>query len=444
MTLAQYLQSFLDTIPDKRNQAKTLRLCEKILSQGKNQICAIAKNHAEYMANKRLVSSEVLDLKNLHKCLANQAISFLGNSTDSTNSTVLSKIFLPLDGSEIRKKWTAKSEKLDRVRDLGGGTINGYHSYSTVAVTENSHDVFLLENQLFSTKEEDFLSKNKIVLDLIDSTLEGLKKVSNPKVFLMDREFDNQVVIEHLHHHQNKPNFIIRAKHLNRQTKEGKLDQLSFPKAQLFKIEKLQVKQKVYQDLTLKLTHRKITLVDKYGQETQISVIKSKLLGKNKGPIFKGKVNIENKIENKDGNENENEDFCLLTNLPINNPQELYQAYLNYFIRWKIETVFKFLKETLGMKDFRVEDLQGIKNVVALTFAVGAYMSNLGQISIAQEFLVWLCKLGRGKGKVTKFYAKQGLQLLISHQQVLTFFKQENIPKEKQEELLDLVRQRDV
>jgi hypothetical protein len=377
------------------------------------------------MANKRLVSSRLLDLRNLYECLADHLVSSLEGSDLSAD---LSKIFLPLDGSEIRKKWTTKSEKLDRVRDLDGKTINGYHSYSTIAVTEDSHSLFLLENQVFSTKEEDFLSKNKIVLDLVDSTLEGLRKLSNQKVFLMDREFDNQSIIEHLHHHQDNPNFIIRAKHLNRQVKEGRLDQLNFPKAQLFKIDKLQIKQKKYENLTLKLTHRKITLVDKNGEETEITIIKSKLLNQNKLPVFK----------------NEKDDFCLLTNLEVNNSEALYQAYLNYFVRWKIETVFKFLKEVLGMEEFRVEDLQGIKNVVGLVFAVGAYLSSLGQISITEEFLIWLCKLGRGKGKVTKFYAKQGLQTLISHIQVLTFFKQENIPKDKQEELLDLVRWRDV
>lgn len=397
----------------------------------KNQISAIAVNHAEYMANKRLVSSQVLDLKNLHRCLADHLVTDLENrprSSDPSDSPDSPKIFLPLDGSEIRKKWTSKSEKLDRVRDLGGGTINGYHSYSTIAVTEEGHNVFLLENQLFSTKEEDFLSKNKIVLDLIDSTLENLSKLTNPKVFLMDREFDNQGIIEHLCKHHNQPKFIIRAKHLNRQVKEGKLDQLKFPKAQIFKVEKLQIKQKQYSELTLKLTYRKISLVDKNGEETQVNVIKSKLLTKDKQPVFK----------------NEKDEFYLLTNLDITNQEDLYQAYLNYFIRWKIETVFKFLKEVLGLEEFRIEDLQGIKNVVALTFAVGAYLSNLGQILITEEFLIWLCKLGYGKGKVTKFYAKQGLQLLINHIQVLTFFKQENIPKDKQEELLNLVRWRDV
>lgn len=208
-------------IVDKRNQNKLLNLCMQIAKQGNNKIGG--NDTKTYKANSRLLALEEvqnLDINKFLTKLAGQQISdsFGAESNQSefeSNSNQKPKIFLPLDGSELRKKWTSKSEKLDRVRDLEGGTINGYHSYSTIAVTENNHSVFLLENQVFSTKEEDFLSKNKIVLDLVDSTLESLSKLPNQKVFLMDREFDNQSIIEHLCYHQDKPNFIIRVKHLN-------------------------------------------------------------------------------------------------------------------------------------------------------------------------------------------------------------------------------------
>jgi len=86
------------------------------------------------------------------------------NLDSNPNSTQKQKLFIPLDGSEIRKQRTTKSEKLDRVRSLDVTIINGYHSYSTISVTENSHNIQILEIKPFSTKEEDFLSKNKVVL----------------------------------------------------------------------------------------------------------------------------------------------------------------------------------------------------------------------------------------------------------------------------------------
>jgi len=105
----------------------------------------------------------------------------------------------------------------------------------------------------------------------------------------MDREFDNQAIIEHLCHHQEEPKFIIRAKHLNREFEEGKLTEIPFPKADIFKIQELEIKGKKHQNLTLKLSHKKLTLTNKYGEKTQVTIIKSKLLNSQKQPIFQSK-----------------------------------------------------------------------------------------------------------------------------------------------------------
>lgn len=423
------------------------------------------------MANKRLVSSDILDVELSNKFLLKDTVLRLNTATESkinldlnsdsgSNSgsassnlslkinpnsepkpnkntqknpsqnhpknqqskNTIKKLFLPLDGTEIRKAYTLKSEKIDKVRALNGSIINGYHSYSTVAVTENSHQIKILEIKPFSTKEESFLSKNKVILDLIDSTLDGLVELENQKVFLMDREFDSQSIIEHLYHHKYQPKFIIRGKHLNRQFKEGKLNQIKFKKEELFKIKKLEVKNQTHQDLTLKLRQKQLTLVNKYGEETVITVIKSKLLDKDKKPVFK-----------------EDEEFCLLTNQEIKTREDLYQTYLNYFIRWKIEVVFKFLKDVLGLESFRIEDLTGIKNLIALTFLVGSYLNDLGKVNISEEFLIWLSKLGDGDGKITPYYLRQGLQAIANYTKVSMLFKREKIPKEKQKELVDMV-----
>jgi hypothetical protein len=423
------------------------------------------------MANKRLVSSKALNIDLFNnfltkfagrEILKNQQKAQLKNQDKNKQSKdFIKKLFIPLDGSEIRKKCSSKMEKLDKVRSLNGEIINGYHSYSTIAVTEDNHDLFLLENRVFSTKEEGFLSKNKVVLDLIDSTLEGLAKLDHQKVFLMDREFDNQAIIEHLTRHKEQPKFIIRAKHLNRQFKEGKLSEIKFKKTEIFKIKKLELKNREYHNLTLKLKQKRLTLINKYGEETEVTVIKSKLLDENKKPIFK-----ENKMQNKncknrnlqDKNSNKetikkndendendfNSDFYLITNQRIETRKSLYECYLNYFIRWKIEVVFKFLKDVLGLEEFRVEDLQGIKNVIGLTFVVASYLNSLGKMEISEDLLIWLADMGGGDGKVTPFYLKKGLQVILHYNQAEEFFRKKKVPKDRQEKLKDMVRLRDV
>jgi Transposase DDE domain len=406
------------------------------------------------MANKRLVESKVLSCVSGNAFMIEKAKIELAKIGDNC------KIFIPLDGSEIRKQWTTQSQMLDRVRDLDGKIINGYHSYCTVAVREDNHEIHLLEHNIYSTKTKDFLSKNDETMKIIDSTLLGLADLPNQKVFLLDREFDNLKIIEHIVNHKQKPSFVIRVKYLNRgvevfdntvQTKlQIKIQDLEFKKKKqsTFKIQKLKIKQKTYFDLTLKLFWEDVTMTNDKGEKTTVKVIKSQLTDRKNQPIFKF-----NKTENKTPQEDQakdqasktkdtDSDFYLLTNQEINSPQEAYNIYLSYFIRWKIETVFKFLKDSLGLEEFRVENYTAIKNIISLTFLIGAYLMELGKVDIDDEFLIWLAKLGRGKGATTKYFIMQGLQELTHYLQVQTFFEQYKISPQQQEEMLDFVRSR--
>jgi hypothetical protein len=413
------------------------------------------------MANKRLVESKVLSCVSGNCFMMDKAKIGLAKMNNNC------KILIPLDGCEIRKQWTRKSEMLDRVRDLDGKTINGYHSYCTIAVREDNHGIHLLEHKIYSTKTEDFLSKNDETMKIIDSTLEGLKDVSNQKIFIFDREFDNFKIINHLKNHKQKPSFVIRASHLNRgveileEVQEGfeegvqkgfeegteieektktykpKIQDLKFNKKNqtTIQIQKLQIKQKTHFDLTLKLSWEDVIMINSKGEKTTVKVIKSKLTDRKGQPIFKSK---------KDKESNQETDFYLLTNQEINNSQDAYQIYLSYFIRWKIETVFKFLKDSLGLEEFRVEKYEAIKNVITLTFLIGAYLMELGDISVDDEFLISIAKLGRGKGAVTKYYITQGLQELTHYLQVQDYFEKHKIPPQQQKEMLDYVRRRNV
>lgn len=402
------------------------------------------------MANKRLVESKVLSSVSSNCFMVEKAKVSLGKMNDE------SKIFIPLDGSEIRKQWTTKSQNLDRVRSLDGKIINGYHSYCTVAVRADNHAIHLLEHNIYSTKTDEFLSKNDETMKIIDSTMTGLKDLPNQKVFLFDREFDNLKIIEHLVNHNQKPSFVIRAKHLDRGVEipnsldqtynQTKIQDIQFNKKNqsTFKIQKLKIKQKTYFDLTLKLYWEDAIMTNSKGEKITVKVVKSQLTDRKGSTVFKSKKvrNDNQNKQTKDGNLDTDSDFYLLTNQEINNPQDVYQIYLSYFIRWKIETIFKFLKGSLGLEEFRVEKYEAIKNIVSLTFLIGAYLMELGEVNIDDQFLIWVAKLGRGKGATTKYYIMQGLQELTHYLQVQDYFEQHRIPPQQQKEMLDYVRRR--
>ena len=140
------------------------------MTKQKPNIHGLAGNNAEYVGNSRLINSTVEFTQKLTDFNNKQ----LGLKLRDTTET---RVFLPFDGSDIRKPSTKKSEKIDRVRGLDGKIVNGYHSYNTIAVTENCHEISILEHTIFSTKEEDFLSKTDITLNLIKSTSNNIKSL---------------------------------------------------------------------------------------------------------------------------------------------------------------------------------------------------------------------------------------------------------------------------
>lgn len=68
------------------------------------------------------------------------------------------------------------------------------------------------------------------------------------------------------------------------------------------------------------------------------------------------------------------ESILLFTNKVNLTRGEIKEVYYNYLQRFGIEQVFKFLKDTLNLEGFRIQDFESIKKIIAMTFFAGAYM----------------------------------------------------------------------
>lgn len=399
-----------------------------ILEKGKPCIHGNSKNSNEYMRNSRLVNSEIEFTDKVNEIVAY-------NSAIRLSATAESCVYIPFDGTEIRKPFTEQSESLDKVQSLDGSWVNGYHTVSTIAVSDKSHEVTILEHTIYSTKDfsktkSDPNSKTEIYLDLLSSTSARLKEV-NPKlenVFLGDREFDNIRIMQAIDDQGDK--FVIRAKdnkrsviRINNQLNPVEtvtVNKLKYKHKIIKKISELKIKKRLYKNLTLKLSYETVEIKNSLGKTSEVTYISSILLDEDKKPVFK------------------NDNFVLVTNKAIKTKDDAFQAYLNYFIRWKIETVFKFLKTTLGLEKFRVPAMSAIKNMISLVFILGAYLINLGEVEIDESYINILAKLGCGKGSVTPFYIRQGLQVLIHYVQAEEYLA--TLTTETSKELLDIVR----
>jgi hypothetical protein len=408
------LQKFIGMIKlgDKRLEKRMHLLLTQILTNLSNMIHSNVENK-EYQANSRLVNSDICFDEQVNSCMEKNAELRLKESTDSC-------IYLPFDGSEIRKSCTKKSEKLAKVRSLDGKTVKGYHSYTTLAVSEHSHRIMLLNHKVYSEVEDNHLSKF-VEYDALLASSSNIIKTANSKLvrkFILDREFDSARLFESMDLRGDK--FIIRSK--NNRNYQEKRETMNFNNP----IKELKVKGHIYKNFNLNLKVEKVMLVDKYiklGKEISYSTytIITATSTKDGNPIFKSKPD---------------EIFSIITNQEILTQEEAMSCYLAYFLRWKIETVFKFLKDTLGLEDFRVRSLKAIKNIIALTFLAGSYLIDLGKFEgEPDEFIIELAILGnaptvKGKLQVTLFYVSQGISNLLTYTRVKSRY--EKLSKSKQ------------
>ena len=370
------------------------------MNQGKNQIYSIADSEAEYKGYKRLLSSESFSVEDINKSLLKKGASKMCKEKS---------IYVIEDGSEIRKKHSKKLDKLMMVRSLDGKLVNGYRSENTIAVTEDGKKITLTTVKVFSSKEEGFKSENVFKFENIKETSKELRK-NNKKlqiIYVKDRAYDDKKIFKKIR--ENKSDFIIRAKHLKRIIKQGekdkKVNEVKYSGNFLKKFTKLKIKNRVYQNITLKIKHAKIRL-----EEQEVFLVKVQLLGRGKQNIFR-------------------EPLILITSLKIKSDKEAFKIYRGYLKRWKIESVFQFIKETLGWEGFRIRDIKGIKKIISLTYFVAAYFYELGQGLIKEEFIDLLISVGHGKGKRTRKFLIEGLQIFINSMSALEKIKK--IPKNK-------------
>lgn len=81
-----------------------------VITEGNNCIYSMGKTEGQYKGQRRLLCSDQRGSKNLE-----------GQKV----------VFVPVDGSEIRKQYSKKLENLMRVRDLDGQLISGYRTINS-------------------------------------------------------------------------------------------------------------------------------------------------------------------------------------------------------------------------------------------------------------------------------------------------------------------------
>lgn len=422
----------------------------------------MASDKKEYDVFKGLLSGNqvnTLESETILACVAQKSLADLGSAK---------VVYVLHDACDIRKPYASELENLGTVLSLQKTVVKGYSSFNTVAVTPDKQQVHLLSSTLYSNTQAGYVSqehrhliecdssKTAILHDrkghqvqqekrslVLEDTYHNGAKIARQHLressillkkdrpdrlvcHVLDREFDDEAVFEQVQALQDQ--FVIRLK-LNRlsterqsvYTPKGKLStkvkytkliDKQFAHQGGCLIEKLDIKGKLYQQVNCLVEWEKVIICGKSYTALRISL------------SCGGKDLFEHPM-------------LLLTNRIIDNDEQARQVYKTYILRFKIEVVFRFLKQNMGWETFQVRDFNAIANVLALAFFLVGYFKEVEQELAKHPLASFLCKLALSKGKITIFFLLQGLEKLISYQQVIQWMKQENITQQQVVELID-------
>jgi len=402
----------------------------------------------QYDVFKGLVSGKqvnTLEVGVLLKSVQHKSLSALSSSAYT---------YVLHDPCDIRKPSSSQMEYLGKVLDLSKQVVSGYRSMNSVAVDINDRQVHLLDHQLYSTAQPNYLPQSKI--DTINKqskqdqalfesgaykngplyyqkaiqTTHNLlhQSLDQAKVcHVSDREFDNKDHFEYID--ELGDHFITRLK-LSRLSNEQKrvytpkgkiskrkvfkkLVDKSFTHHSCYQIERLTIKSKIYHQVDCLLEWEELLLNEKTYYVVRISLSQA---GK---PIFKHPM-------------------LLLTNQRVDNAQQAQHVYKGYLLRFKIEVVFRFIKQNLGWETFQVRDFESIKNLLAIAFFLVGYFKELQEELEKHPLAIFLCQLAHSKGKITPFFLLKGLERLVHFQQVAKWMKEYDI---SEDQVNDFIRQ---
>lgn len=429
---------------------------EHIVETKSLRLWSSTKDRAEYERLRRVIGTDLkqtLESSSIRSALLSNSVAAL---------TAPGDLIVLHDPCDIRKAHSKELEDLGKVRDLNGKIINGYSSFNSVVVDVHGLTLKLLDTEIYSNRSREYVKESEIELQEKKGTIEGLnesekarfdevkrrlekddyinfskitkqqlKKTSEALhktgvrilTHVLDRQFDNGEVFDEIDK-VLKDKFVIRLKTSRTvesapaeegiKQKKIKLNQYLFANKGNQHHPKLSIKGKVYQDVCCEIFWEN-------GVLSGYAVLKIQLLDRNGKGLFK-------------------QPLLLSTNHKIDTFEEALAVYRMYLKRSKIEGVFKFLKDVLGWEEFQIRDFDSIKNLLAFVYFIAGYFYEIESALIQDDYIRFLCELGGGKGKVTRFYLLEGLSKLVNKQTVDNWIEKNNITPEQLIEMLKLLR----
>lgn len=450
MQISEYIQPFLEQLGQKQVRTNCNNLIYKIISKKNSQLWALSKDHNQYNNFHHMLDGSLktkVSTEKINLCLLAQQSEYF-----SSNEYHII-VHYP---SCIRKPESSKSEHLCLVKDLDNKIVNGYMTYNCVAVNMKSEPIHLLRCVPYSTEQPEYVTQKELqqmaaghlfdkdrkkeieslqangkLFNLKTLTFEAIKTISdqirsqNPNAIVIDtfdRGFDDAEIFEYENQIGNL--FVIRSKS-NRNSNEiiinskggekaVKLKRQTFFESHEKTYAKVQFKDKTYHNAKGIFEWNYLTINDKTYSVVRISFYDS--TGKK---IFA-------------------EPMILITNIQVDDEKMAMLAFEIYMTRSKIEGVFKFCKSSLGWENIQIPQFECVKNLLSLVFFIAGYFYEIQDEITKDDTMIWLAKLGGGKGKVTRNYILRGIEILINYRLAQQYIKEHNITEKQIDEIVNI------
>ena len=316
----------------------------------------------------------------------NNYINEMKNNIDSDNAVVL------FDDSDINKEYSRKLEDLDRVIDASSQDkriVNGYHVCEATILTKNQKQPMSIYSQIYSCKSKNFISKNKYTMESIKA---AEKIVGDSFTGVFDRGYDDNKIIDYMSKHK----FVIRLDDKRTLLFKGKRRKVE----DVAKSRKGKIKMTALFD-------------DNEAKELTISYTKAIL------PYNKKEYTLIIVYGLSD-----EKPMKLLTNINLDNKDDVIKIVRLYLSRWRIEEHFRGKKQEYDFENMRVRTLESMNNLnMMLTIHLGHIAiladkmdKNLLTIkiiyaseSLRQKTIVWLSQIAKGIKNILQ-YAHNGLK----------------------------------
>lgn len=435
-TFEDYSEILLSSIGDNRVKKNFISLSKAIFSKHSIQLWKLSTDKKTYNRYRDMLNGNLLngiDSNELNISLLQSKLSRISDKD---------YVVFVHDGCDIRKAYSKDLAHLGWVRSLEGKWIRGYSTLNTVCVAMQSPQVDLLycspysselpeyvsqkERKAYETGQlkdpvrhteiEELLAKGldisykKVLFAQIKAVSEAVK--SKPPemmvIHVLDRYQDDKEVFEYIESLGDY--FVIRLKKNHKDT-EGIA--ISFCDLNG------EVRQN-YQRLShLEKEYKNMEALYQWGEYQDYSMLRVSLFHQKTGKrVFK-------------------EPMLIISNLVIEEFLTAFWVFELYLHRWKIESVFRFLKQVLGWEEFLIQDWESIKNLITLAFFVGGYFYEIEDQLTKDEQIIWLAELGGGKGKVTRGYILKGIAKILEVKQTQDFLKNNNISEQQVKQTME-------